>query len=169
MAPGERLEFRASGEDTSSVIGPSIGIGILSAMGAAIGFGILIAIVGIVVDLPEDPTIAIMMIASVFVGYRMAVRFVRWRGRVSRERMLVLEDAGITYFAYADKSELTRWEEIEDVHEVESSQDGEPSYRLVFHRRGKRDWRFGGDEFIGYRELKAALAHRLPGRTRYVA
>jgi hypothetical protein len=161
-----RFECRATPEDTVSLYGLSFGIGILSTMAASLVFTILLTIVSLVVKLPGDPTAAMVLIASAWVGYLVARAFVRWRRRIAAERTLLIDAAGITYVAYADRNDTTRWEEIERVEHAPG--DSDTSYTLVVRRRGRRALRLDGSEFTNEDGIVKAIRPRLPSPDMWV-
>jgi len=160
----DRFEFRSAGEDMTSVYGISFGIGILGAMGAALAFTVLLAVVD---ARGGEAVVTAVMIASGIAGLLMAVQFVRWRKRILRERMLVIDRDGITHVARAGRAELARWSDIEQVEEVEEDSDETFRYVLRIQRKGARDWRFSWTDFADYPTIKLLIRQRLPDRARF--
>ena len=162
--PADSFECRVStGEDNVALMGLAFGIGVISAGAASVLFGILVLVIEKAVRLPDSLTTFVVMAASAYAGWRIAREFVRWRRKVAAERRLVIDGSGITYWAYADRHDLTRWEEIERVVQTVAP-DPDTSYTFMVHRRGRRNLKLDGEEFPDYEGIKEAIQRRIGGR-----
>lgn len=162
----DRVEFPVVGEDWVSIIGPSVGIGILSCMAAAVVFIFLAMtpLLRFLSDLPDDGATAVLVISGLF-GLWMAVSFVRRRRRIMRERKLVIDQEGITYFRFSNRRKVTRWDEIDRVEERETHDCDGPDFILRIDRIGRRPLRITSSDFRDYGQLKDVIRRRLPERT----
>lgn len=162
----DRVEFPVVGEDWVSIVGPSIGIGILSCMAASVVFIFLAMtpLLRFLSDLPDDGAPAVLMFSGLF-GLWTAVSFVRRRRRIMRERKLVIDPEGITYFRFANRRKLTRWDEVERVEERETHDCDGPDFVLRIDRIGRRPLRITSSDFRDYGRLKDLIRRRLPERT----
>jgi hypothetical protein len=140
--------------DNASYVIPTVGIGMLGFLGAAF----VSMFLGMALPLPAG----LMMALDAAAGVAAAAWWVRRRRRIHRERKLVIDRDGITYYRFADSARLMKWDDFLRV--VEEEDRGDETIRwLDFSLKGGT-FRVESDEFVGYGRLRERIRGRLGSR-----
>lgn len=152
--------------DRESYFIPTVGIFFLG----AIAGGIVLIVAGPLLAVPDALVPAFLTVPLLGSGGLAATWWVRRRMRIHRERKLVLDDAGITYYAFAGRGRSIRWDDVVRADErAFISSDGD-YYTLVFQLRGRtwsggRTFTIDSGDFTGYGHIRRLVRARLPDRT----
>ena len=148
-----RDEFPVPVDNASYVI-PTIGIGMLGFLGTAI----VSMVLGMALPLPAG----LMMALDAAAGVAAAVWWVNRRRRIHRERKLVVDRDGMTYYRFADSANLMRWDDV--VRVVEDVDRGDETNRWLDFSLKSGSFRVENDEFVGYDRLRDRIRKRLGSR-----
>jgi hypothetical protein len=140
--------------DNVSYVIPTVGIGMLGFLGAAI----VSMVVGMALPLPAG----LMMALDAAAGVAAAAWWVRRRWRIHRERKLVVDRDGITYYRFADSTRLMKWDDI--VRVVEYVDRGDETIRWMDLSLKSGSFRLENDAFVGYDRVRERIRKRLGSR-----
>jgi hypothetical protein len=160
-----RFEFRAVGDSGAIYIG-TFGIFMLCFIGSAIALTLPTVILSSWVDLPADTLATVVTIGCSMIALVCAIFWVRYHWKVPRERKIVVDENGVTYFRFRNPTRCMPWDDILRVTEETSEGEG-VSYSLRYKlRRGS--FRVSDGDYLHYGLLKLLTVGRLPDRTTLV-